>query len=249
MNLILDIGNTRTKIGIFDHKTLLEKKAIANSAFNITALQGILHDFEVRHIILTNSGEVNPTIIQYLEAQQPITPFIYLSADTPIPIRNNYGTPNSLGKDRLSAAVAAAMLYPNENVLAIDCGTCITYNFITADAAFEGGNITPGLTMRLEAMHRLTAKLPLIERGTQGDLIGKNTETAIRTGAQYGAIFEMQGFIDAYLQRFSTLRTLLTGGDADYFGKHLKNKIFAHENLVLIGLNEILLFNHNLAKP
>jgi type III pantothenate kinase len=160
-----------------------------------------------------------------------------------LPIKNNYATPATLGKDRLAGAVAAKFFFPNEHCLVIDCGTSTTYNFVTDKGEFLGGSISLGMAMRFKALPQFTAKLPLIEKGNIDGLIGNDTEMAIRTGVQLGAVHEMDGFVEAYVQRFGKIRTLLTGGETDYFVKHLKNKIFALENLVLTGLNEILIFN------
>jgi type III pantothenate kinase len=240
MNLIIDIGNTRVKLGIFENRNFKKKWIVGKAYFSTDHIAEIENDFPINKIILINSGELPESVLSYL-VQKDF--FLVLDSDTPLPIQNNYGSPQTLGKDRLASAVAAKTFFPSEACLVIDCGTCITYNFVSAEGVFLGGNITPGLSMRFNAMHQLTAKLPLIERANIDNLIGDTTETAIRTGAQLGAAFEMDGFIDNYIQRFGEIRTLLTGGDADYFAKHLKNKIFALENLVLTGLNEILIFN------
>ncbi len=242
MNLIIDIGNTRVKLGFFDESHFLKKEIFLKKDFTLDVLLEIERKHTIIHRILTNSGELQGDILAFLSEKKN---FILLSAETPLPIINKYATPKTLGKDRLAGAVAATVLFPNENCLTIDCGTCITYNFINKSGEFLGGNISLGIKMRLEAMHHFTAKLPLVEQGEIENLLGDDTKSALQTGAQLGAIHEMDGFIEAYIQRFGNVRTLLTGGDADYFAIHLKNKIFALENLVLIGLNAILIFNRN----
>ena len=243
MNLVVDIGNTRVKLAVFDERTLLDKVVLEKQRFDKNYLQ----DFEQKHAfdrtILIHSGEPDASALNYLREKGN---FLLLDAQTPLPIFNAYETPATLGKDRLSAVTAAHFLFPNKNCLVIDCGTCITYNFIDSSGTFRGGSISPGLQMRFRAMHEFTAKLPLLQAGDCGDFIGKNTESSIRVGAQTAAIFEMDAFISAYSARFEQLTTLITGGDAHFFALHLKNKIFAEENLVLIGLNEILNFNSNI---
>ncbi len=240
MNLIIDIGNTRVKLGVFDQRNLRVKKIVKQTDFEINDIKDFEKQFLIDKIILTNSGNVAQEILDYLKQKSQ---FILFDTTTTLPIQNNYATPTTLGKDRLAGAVAAKFFFPNEHCLVIDCGTSTTYNFVTDKGAFLGGSISLGLSMRFEALHEFTAKLPLIEKGNVDNLVGNNTETAIRTGVQLGAINEMEGFIDTYVQRFGKIRTLLTGGESDYFVKHLKSKIFALENLVLTGLNEILIFN------
>ncbi len=242
-NLIIDVGNTRAKLALFRENIFLEKKIILEEDLTFVFIQDFFQKNKIEKTILSASGTVSEDVIAFLQQQKNV---IFLSAETPIPIKNLYATPQTLGKDRLASVIAANYLFPNENCLTIDCGTCTTYNFINAKGEFLGGNITPGVTMRFEAMHHFTAKLPLVERAEQNDLLyGNDTKTALQTGVELGATYEMQGFIDAYIQRFGKIQTLLTGGNSDFFVKQLKNKIFADSNLVLTGLNVIL--NYNLA--
>lgn len=169
--------------------------------------------------------------------------YIELDADTPLPIKNNYRTPKTLGRDRLAAVTGAFALFPGQNSLVIDAGTCITYDLLTKEGIFAGGNISPGLKMRFQAMHSFTAKLPMVAKGTIRSIIGTSTKSALRVGAQWGAILEMQGFIDLFSDQFGSINVLLTGGDANFFAKKLKSQIFVNQNLVLTGLNKIL--SHN----
>lgn len=240
MNLIIDVGNTRVKIAIFDESQLIIKKVIKHDELQIPLLEQLGVDYNLKRCIFTDSGIIDKVVIDYL-----IEHFwaIHCDATTPIPLENRYATPTTLGKDRLAGAVAANYLFPKENCLFIDCGTCTTYNFVDAKNTFWGGSISPGIEMRLKAMQYFTAKLPLVARGNTLDLIGNDTTTALQTGAQIGAIGEMNGFIEAYIQRFGEIRTLLTGGDAAYFANRLKNEASINENLTLIGLNVILNFN------
>jgi type III pantothenate kinase len=241
MNLIIDIGNTRAKLALFEGFDLIEKNIILEEELTLDYAILFFQKNKIENSILSASGKVEKSLLDFLQTKSN---FILLSDETPIPITNAYSTPKTLGKDRLASAVAAHYFFPKENCLTIDCGTCTTYNFINEKGEFWGGNITPGLKMRLEAMHTLTAKLPLIElEKNEIDLVGKDTKTALQSGAQLGALYEMQGFIDAYVQRFGKIRTLLTGGNADFFVNRLKNQIFADSNLVLVGLNVILNYN------
>ncbi len=244
MNLILDIGNTRTKVGVFDQYELVER-----IVWEDWTLED-LHYFIERHpriqrVAVSTVTSIWEDVESFLKEH-----FFYinLSHQTPIPISNAYQTPETLGKDRLAAVNGAFYLYPNENCLVIDAGTCIKYDLLTKNSIYLGGNIAPGIQMRFKAMHHFTAKLPLIKQGKIKDIVGKTTETALRNGGQLAAAMEMKAFIAAYQEKFGQLKVILTGGDANYFAKELKTQIFVHPNLVLIGLNKILNYNVEISK-
>lgn len=240
MNLIIDIGNTRVKIAVYHGRSLHKKYIYLLEAFNLDCIKLIESNHLIEKYMITNSGNIDAAIVNYIKSKPE---YIIFDATTPLPIKNQYQTPLTLGKDRLAGVVGAKSLFSSEHCLVIDCGTCVTFNFITKDDIFIGGSIAPGLSMRLKAMHEFTAKLPMVEKGRIDDFIAKDTESSLRVGAQMGLLFEIERFIEEYTQRFGKIRTLLTGGDAEYFAKHLKNKIFAPENLTLTGLNVILNFN------
>jgi type III pantothenate kinase len=171
------------------------------------------------------------------------TVLIELSHHTPIPIENKYQTPETLGKDRLAAVVGATFLKPDSDILVIDAGTAITYDFIDANKVYWGGNIAPGLNLRLRALHEFTQKLPLVEAKEESPILGTDTESAIISGALYGIVYEMDGYINHLKIKYPQLSAFLTGGSTFYFDTKLKNAIFAERNLVLIGLNRILQYN------
>jgi type III pantothenate kinase len=242
MNLIVDIGNTRTKIAFFEKNTLVEKAIV--EAITLDALSEMLKGRAIEGVIMSVTGQDGAGIADWLEKRYF---FIRFDSETPLPIENLYGTPQTLGKDRLAAVVAAHYLFPKNHCLVMDSGTCITYNFINKTGQFLGGNIAPGLNMRLKAMHHFTAKLPLISRNTEGgvkDLIGKSTEQAMLNGAQIGLLSEVEGFVKRFKSEFGALKVLITGGDGAFldYNLHLRNSIY-EPNLVLIGLNRILNFN------
>lgn len=240
MNLIIDIGNTRVKAAVYDIRSLQQKYIFPLPKFNLDCIKLIETDYPIDKYIITNSGSIDENVKNYVISKST---HIFFDANTPLPIQNDYATPSTLGKDRLAGVVGAKSIFPSEHCLVIDCGTCITFNFITKENVFIGGSITPGLEMRFKAMHEFTAKLPLVKKGNPEDFIAKDTENSLRVGAQIGLLFEIERFIEEYTQRFGKIRTLLTGGDAEYFAKYLKNKIFAPANLTLTGLNIILNFN------
>ena len=169
--------------------------------------------------------------------------FLHLDHSTKIPIVNKYGTPETLGKDRIAAAVGAWMKYPNENILFIDMGTCITMNFVNNKGWFLGGNISPGINMRFKAMHKFTANLPLAENVLNDEFIADTTVKALQNGAIKGTFREIDSFITETRNKFGEIKVILTGGDAFFFENWTKNMIFVAPNLVMEGLNEILKYN------
>jgi type III pantothenate kinase len=172
------------------------------------------------------------------------TQLLVFTNETPIPIKNMYESAQTLGSDRLAAAIGGYTLFPNQHVLVIDVGTCIKYNFTTNKNEYIGGGISPGLKMRLKALTTFTSRLPLVEIDENFDtLIGKNTNDSILSGVIMGCIAEMEGIIERYQLLYPDMKIILTGGDTNFFEKRLKKPIFADQNLILKGLNEILEYN------
>ena len=239
MNLIIDIGNTRTKMGLFGKGKLI-RKGVLEKGWKLKDLKAFVADRGIKNAAVSTVAGLEPNIEGFLKR---FNYYLKLSASTPLPIKNTYKSPKTLGKDRLAAVIGAHYLFPEKNCLVIDAGTCITYDFINADGVYLGGNISPGINMRLQAMHDYTARLPLVERSRLVSPVGKDTKTSLLTGGQVGALLEMNGFIDLYTAKYGLLDVILTGGDADYFAKRLKTKIFVNSNLVLVGLNQILNYN------
>lgn len=244
LNLIIDIGNTRTKLGIFQANQLLEK--VIWDSLDLPRLKKLLQAHpSIQRIAASTVTYIGEDIETYLQKH-----FFYINLhhETPLPIQNLYLTPKTLGKDRLAAVIGAQSLFPNDNCLVIDAGTCVTYDILLKNKNYLGGNIAPGIEMRLKAMATFTARLPKIAQAPIDDLVGNNTETAIRTGGQLGAVHEMKAFIEAYQEKFGEIKVILTGGDAEYFANKLKTQIFVHQNLVLIGLNKILEHNVHISE-
>lgn len=238
-NLAIDIGNSKTKFGLFQGKKLLQFKVLDNQSLAESHL--LFNDFEPQWIILSS---VNHAAEQALKLKESASKVIQLSHKTNLPFDLYYQTPETLGKDRIAAVAAAQALYPNTNVLTIDAGTCVTYDFLDDAGHYYGGAISPGIQMRLKAMHHFTAQLPLLSwAGEAASLTGESSISSMLSGAVNGLRLEVDGFIDEYKQKYPNLKVLLTGGDAALFEKDLKNGIFAEPNLVLKGLNEILLYN------
>ena len=238
MNLIIDIGNTRVKMGVFEKGSILKK--LIWGKLEEKRLKVLLAKYNIKKVAVSSTAGLSPLIERFLKKNYQL---LYLNAKTSLPIKNLYKTPKTLGKDRLAGAVGANHIFPTKNCLVIDAGTCITYDMITREGDYLGGNISPGVKMRFKAMHEFTAKLPEVKQRNYKTLIGKTTISALQTGGALGAVLEMEGFIKAYRKEFTPLRVILTGGDADFFANQLKTKIFVNQNLVLIGLNKIL--SHN----
>lgn len=241
MNLVIDLGNTRTKLALFEGKKLIEQ-------FSFEPRMSLV---QLQKVFKANTG-INKTIVSsVINHSKEISNFLsnhtqhlVFDSNTKIPLKNNYGTPETLGKDRLAGAIGAQYLYKNIPVLIIDAGTCIKIDFVNANAEYLGGSISPGINMRFKALNHFTDKLPALNIDKNyHSLTGSNTNESILSGVQNGALMEVKGFMDAYLKQYPDLKIVLTGGDAAFFELELKNHIFVCPELVLIGLNEIVEFN------
>ena len=239
MNLCLDIGNTRLKAAIFnENETLVYRGVFA--PFTKNNLEQLFADHHIQHAILSSVAN-HATFINDFLAEK--TFFVHLTHKTPLPITNTYATPATLGRDRIAVVVGGKAIFPDADILAIDAGTCITYDFIDQKNVYHGGSISLGLQMRFRALQHFTDKLPLVQKTNESQLIGKTTETAILSGVMQGTVAEMNGIIAQYQQKYPKLKVLLTGGDAKIFETQLKNEILVRPNLVLEGLNKILNYN------
>ncbi|NVN93765.1 MAG: type III pantothenate kinase [Bacteroidetes bacterium] len=238
MKLVLDFGNTLQKIAIFEGNQML--KMHAYKKITLEKIQQAIVNLPIKSAILSSVIDYPVAIKTFLNDNFN---FIEFTENTPIPISNKYTTPQSLGKDRLAAAIAGNHLFPKQNVLVIIAGTCITYEFVNKEAEYLGGAISPGISIRFKALHTFTGKLPLIEKRTKTPIIGDSTENSILSGVINGILYEYKGITYKYSEDYKNLKIILSGGDMKYFDKILKNSIFAVSNIVLIGLNIILDFN------
>lgn len=236
MQLIIDVGNTKIKLAVFQGDKLLEKRETYLESF-IEAVMAVVKDRPIEKAIISSVGRLNE---QQMRAVQNRFPTVVLNHKTPLPFLNAYKTPETLGVDRLALVSAFAKAYPKQNGLIIDAGTCITYDFINAEGVYQGGAISPGMRLRYTSLHNLTANLPLLETKEVQHWIGDTTESAIHSGVFNGVIQEIDGVIVQYKDEYKPLVVILTGGDAHILSKRLKNSIFAHSNFLLEGLNYIL---------
>jgi type III pantothenate kinase len=238
LNLVIDIGNTRIKAALFKDNTVFEFKVFDTLSDFLSDNQFIN---QAKYAII---GSVISGIEDVFQSLNAIVPTIIFDSYCKIPLINLYQSASTLGSDRLSASIGAYSLFPNKDVLVIDAGTCIKYNFTNSQNQYIGGGISPGIQMRFIALHEFTSKLPLIKPGfNEVELIGSNTQNSILSGVLNGTLSEIDGIIDTYKSQYPTILVLLTGGDSEYLAKRLKNSIFAHQNLVLKGLNHILNYN------
>lgn len=196
---------------------------------------------QMTQAILSSVKPVDDEILQFLSGNFDL--FIELDHQTKLPIKNLYETPETLGKDRLAAAVGANELFPDQNLLIIDAGTAITYDLVSEKNEFIGGNISPGLQMRFKALNHFTGKLPLVSYSEEFQTIGRNTTDAIRAGVQNGILYEVAQTIELFNKNYQNLQIVMTGGDSIFFDKKLNYTIFVHFNITLIGLNRILEYN------
>lgn len=235
-NLVIDFGNSRIKTGLFEAKTLQERNVFEN----VAALTSWLHPIQVNHCLISS-------VVDYpVELEQAINrkgKLIRASADMPLPITIQYATPQTLGVDRIAAACGAIDIFPGQPCLAIDVGTCINYEFVDENKNYLGGAISPGVGMRFSAMHTFTAKLPLVSTNATVSLIGNSTETCMQSGVMHGVWAEVSGIIERYHKNYDNLGVVMCGGDHALFENKLNPSIFVTPNLVLSGLNGILIHN------
>ncbi len=240
-NLCIDWGNSRIKAAVIDDQNkIIESRSFQDSDAG-QELAYMIEQHMPKKGILCSVTNHSPEIEHALADQ--LKSFIKLSNNTPVPIMNAYTSAETLGADRLGLAVAAHILNPDKNNLVISAGTCITYNFVQKNKAFRGGIISPGVHMRLQAMHHFTDKLPQVKLEGESLLLGYDTETGMRSGAIYGAAAEINGIISEFEAQYPDFNAILTGGDAPLLASKLKNKIFADPDLLLKGLNLILKHN------
>ena len=240
VNLIIDIGNTCAKAVCFNDGNVVEE--IRFDRGEECRLEDFCHKYQFQKGILSSVSDVSDALCDIIQAL-PFEVRTFKSGITPVPIKNKYASPYTLGTDRLAAAVGAAYLQPGHDILIVDIGTCITIDFVSAEGAYEGGNISLGPTMRLKALHEFTSKLPLVERGGETEEMGTTTETAIRSGVVQGIKYEIEGYVRAFQAKYPQLFVYLTGGVHMDLHFSEKIRIFANDFIVPIGLNRILEYN------
>jgi len=240
MLLAIDIGNTRIKAAVFEDNTLLEV-VIFDKKEIVKKIEFIFEQHsKIRSIVVASVGNLDKSVFQNFEKKVSIH---FISHGSRFPFDNLYSTPKTLGIDRLVLATGAVLQFPNQNRLVIDAGTCITYDFINENNEYLGGGISPGIRLRYESLHQFTAKLPLLTKAYPESFIGNSTQESIHSGVINGVTLEIDGFINQYKAQYAKFIIILTGGDAEFLAKRLKNTIFAHSNFLLESLNQTFQYN------
>ena len=238
MNLILDFGNTYKKIAVVSGKKIVSLRK--QRKFEIKDIVEIAEKYDIKNAILSSVVNNTEELECYLTEKYK---FIKLSQETKLPIKNAYITKYSLGGDRLACAVAAHKFFPDENVLILQLGTCITSDFITKEGVYWGGSISPGMDMRFKSLKHFSAKLPLIKYHRNHSVLGRTTKGSILSGVIHGIIAECNYLIDYYTSNYDSVKIIITGGHAQTFVNTIKSEVLMFKDLVIFGLNVILKYN------
>ncbi len=240
MLLAIDVGNTKVKAAVFESNTLLHKEIFETNQFKNT-IDKILKAYPfIKNMIVASVGKIEKDDFLYFKIK-----VLFVSNTDTFPFQNLYTTPNTLGIDRLVLSAGAVLKYPKQNRLIIDSGTCITYDFVDENDNYLGGAISPGIRLRYEALHNYTANLPLLSKEEPMHTIGNATNQSIHSGVINGLAHEIDGFIETYSNNYKNFIIILTGGDAEFLAKRLKNTIFANQNFLLESLNQLFQYNPN----
>lgn len=242
MNLCIDQGNSRTKIALFKKDGRIVKNLLYKS-FTSADVERLFSLYPIKNSIVSTVANIDAAVVNALNRlSQHFILFDYL---TPLPIANCYETPETLGQDRIASAVGAATLCPDKNLLIVDAGSAITYDFVSAEQGYLGGNIAPGIKMRLTVLHQMTKKLPQVEveQNALTPLFGTTTKEAIAAGVVRGVVFEVKGYMRALSEQGIDFVAFATGGHAPYILNGVKDGMRHEPHLVLIGLNKILEYN------
>jgi type III pantothenate kinase len=242
MLLTIDIGNSFVKCAVFEENRIIEKFIFENKDTPIH-FEKILKKYKkIINGIISSVGKLNEASI--LQLKQRIN-IVEISSESTFPFLNNYATPKTLGIDRMVLVSGAVLKFPYQNLLIIDAGTCITYDFVDSKNMYHGGAISPGITLRYKSLNDYTAKLPLLDYKDTCELIGNSTESSIYSGVINGVIQEIDGIITQYKNTYKDLTIILTGGDSDFLAKSIKNTIFANSNFLLESLNHLYTYCKN----
>jgi type III pantothenate kinase len=236
MILTIDIGNTRIKSAVFENDNIVEENIFQKENYQLS-IENILKKYKKINVLVVSSvGKLEKSAFELFSKRVNL---YFITRDNHFPFANLYATPNTLGIDRMVLSAGAVLQFPKKNRLVIDAGTCVTYDFIDDQDVYHGGAIAPGIRLRYEAMHNYTAKLPLLTIEDPEKLIGNSTIASMHSGVINGLTFEIEGYIEALKQQNENFIIILTGGDANFLAKRLKNTIFANSNFLLESLNHL----------
>jgi type III pantothenate kinase len=240
MKLVIDLGNTFQKLAVFSGEEMVYVEI--SEQITMKLLLSIFNRFAIISAIISSVIHHDKEIESFINSRCQC---VVLDHNTALPLLNKYESTETLGKDRLAAAVAGNHFFSHNDVLVIDAGTCIKYDFINSKSEYHGGAISPGLRMKFNALHTFTEKLPLVELNHFNALVGKTTSESLLSGVINGTLAEIDGIIDRYREIYPQIQVVLSGGDAEYLVSKLKNKTFAVSYIVLNGLKIILDYNDN----
>jgi pantothenate kinase, type III len=240
MNLIFDIGNSSTKVALFDG--LKKVKSLRTKHFHCDELQKIISPLEknIERAIVSTVRDTPDFIIDL--ATLNISYVHILSHKSKLPFKNEYQTPETLGPDRIAAVAGAYLHFPGKKILIIDAGSAITYDFLSGKS-YKGGNISPGISMRFKALNKFTGKLPLASTTEKFYSPGRNTIEAITAGVINGIVYEINEYIRTFKKKHAGIKVVLTGGDSGYLKERLNYKVTYLPEIVIDGLNFILEYN------
>jgi len=242
MLLAIDVGNTRIKGAVYERNTLINQFVFSSVEVK-NSIENILEkNPKITDLIVSSVGNENSIVFNSFSERISIH---FVSHQDIFPFQNKYATPTTLGIDRMVLASGATLLFPKKNKLVIDAGTCVTYDFIDDENRYWGGAISPGLRLRYESLHQFTSKLPLLTLEEPLNFIGNSTNQSIHSGVVNGLIHEIDGFIEQYKNKNENFTIILTGGDAEFLAKRLKNTIFANSNFLLESLNQFFQYKIN----
>ena len=242
MILAVDIGNSRIKCAVFENNNLIELFTFDANELQKNFLFILEKYTKIQVLVVASVGKVDVDAFSFLENRLKIE---WITNQTLFPFENKYATPATLGIDRMVLVAGAVLQFPNQNCLIIDAGTCITYDIVNSQQHYLGGAISLGIRLRYKALHNYTAKLPLLETKYPEHYIGNSTFESLHSGVVNGLLFEIQGYIDRFELDYSNFTIILTGGDALFLAKRLKNTIFANSNFLLESLNQIFQYKQN----
>lgn len=239
--LVVDIGNSGAKYSFVNNGVLGTPERVG-SGKPLASLCEEARRRSVDKAIISSVAGKSDELEKALEAMG--IEVIILTSDTPLPFSIAYSTPQTIGSDRVAAVAGAMAQWPGQNLLVVDAGSCITFEICTT-GTYLGGNIAPGLRMRLRSMHEHTARLPEVEPDGELPPFGTSTDTALRCGAVRGIQYEIEGCARAMEQEYGKTQVILTGGDAPLISKTLNIEATVERSLVLRGLNHILQYNED----
>jgi len=241
MYLIIDIGNTRVKTALFDGGKMIDFIRFQPNEFT-ARINEIAQKYTIDKVLISSVGKLSKKDKKLVNE---LFTCITLDQKTSLPFINKYASPKTLGVDRLALAAAAVTQFPKKNVLVIDAGTCITYDFVSSKKTYQGGAIAPGIGIRYRSLHDYTSNLPLLEKQIPDYFIGDTTAASIHSGIVNGICREIDGVISQYADTYNKLTVVLTGGDAEFLSSQLKNSIFVRPFFLIEGLHTILKYNNN----